>query len=164
MLGHSDLINDIERVFTWDALYLGHVQQAVAAAAISGPQDWIFDEIALYPDKRDLVLSGLRWIDQTKPHVPSAGVFIYVDTSELKVSGQALEDLLLDVGVPAVSGRYFRGPEHHLRLVFGALFDVLDAMLEALRQALAPFSNARVRLGPGLCAISESGRSAVGST
>jgi aspartate/methionine/tyrosine aminotransferase len=134
VLGPPRLVSAATTVFNWDALYVGHVQQAAALAAITGPQDWVSGALDQYPSKRDRLVDAVNAIDGLAVVRPQAGSWAYIDATALGLADEQLEDRLIRLGVAAASSRFFQGPPGHLRVVYGSSVDVLDRTVAALRQ------------------------------
>lgn len=126
-----DLLDAIHRCFEWDAINVGSVPQAAAAAAVTGPREWIDSLIEGYPAKRDLVVGRVRAAGFSAV-TPGAGAAALVDFSPLGLVGRALEDRLLAHGIAALAGDAFHGPASHARLLFGAGLADLHRLGDAL--------------------------------
>jgi len=133
----KDLLEPVRRVFEWNAINCGIVPQKAAAAAITGPQEWVTDEIKTYQAKRDLLMAAVAETGVLTAVRPEAGVFALIDCSALGDSPDAIDQSLLRQGVPSVPGSYFRAPGSHVRLVFGAPEPVLEQLGTALSRAAA---------------------------
>jgi aspartate aminotransferase len=59
------------------------VSQAAAAAALDGDQSFIAETVAVYTERRDLLVSGLAAIDGLRPVNPGGGFYVWVDASRL---------------------------------------------------------------------------------
>lgn len=118
---HSDkrLIDRIHAALECDVINVGDVPQAAAVAALTGPSDWLDGEFATMRERRDLLMAHL--VAAGVPAVrPAAGIFVFADLGVTGRHGSDLEELLLDAGIPALSGRGFQGPADHVRLLYGA--------------------------------------------
>lgn len=112
----------------WECLHCAHVPQVVAAAALTGPQDWIEAALAPYASLRDLALRAVDGAPSLSAAKPDAGPFLFVDATRRDDA----EATLLARGVPVVGGEAF-GWSGFLRLPFGGD----RATLERLRDVLA---------------------------
>lgn len=128
-------IEQIHVALEWDAINVGDIPQAAATAVLTGPQDWVDVEFATMRARRDVLLHAL---DQAGiPCVrPQAGIFAFADLGSLG-SGEELENHLLDVGVAALSGGGFHGPETHVRLLYGASMENVKALGERVAATVA---------------------------
>ena len=114
----SKLIDVVHAALEWDAINVADVPQLAAAAAISGPQEWLDREFCAFRARRDqlcaaVVAAGFSVV------TPTAGIFAFANLSQVGVQGAALEDALLGVGITALSGERFLGPATHARLLYG---------------------------------------------
>ena len=96
----------------WECLHCAHVPQVVAAAALTGPQDWIEAALAPYRSLRDLALDAVAGAPSLSATRPDAGPFLFVEMHA------DVEGTLLARGVPVVNGAAFGAPGF-LRLPFG---------------------------------------------
>jgi aspartate/methionine/tyrosine aminotransferase len=112
-------LGTIHRALEWDSINVGDVPQAAAHAVITGPQDWLDTEFATMRARRDILQSGIEAAGFTAIR-PAAGIFTFVNFTEVGRHGEDLEDALLEVGVSAVAGTGFFGPDSHARLLYGA--------------------------------------------
>lgn len=114
--------------------------QVLAAAAMSGPKDWIAELVASLQVRRDLVAAGLRGMQRLQfgdvegaiyffPRVvvPSA-VSGFVDASP---STAVAEELKAELGIAVVPGDGFGMPDH-LRMNFAVPTEVLERVVELL--------------------------------
>ncbi|MDF3310871.1 pyridoxal phosphate-dependent aminotransferase [Rhodococcus sp. T2V] len=114
----ADLIDIIHAALEWDAINIGDIPQLAAAAAISGPQEWLDREFCTFRARRDLLLEGVAAAGLTVA-TPQAGIFAFVNFSPVGVVGIDLEERLLDVGITALSGDRFFGPGSCARVLYG---------------------------------------------
>jgi aspartate/methionine/tyrosine aminotransferase len=130
------LLSKIHRQFEWDTLDVGPVPQAAAAAAISGPQEWVTSVLSRYEGNRDRLLWGL---DQAglKAVKPVGGPFAFVDFAALGLHSEALEAELLSHGIAAVAGDAFMGPDTFARIMFGGSDEALTALTTALMKIMS---------------------------
>jgi aminotransferase len=113
------LIAKIHTALECDVINVGDVPQAAAVAALTGPSDWLDGEFATMRERRDILMTCLA--EASVPAVrPAAGVFVFADLAVTGRHGSDLEELLLDAGIPALSGQGFKGPADHVRLLYGA--------------------------------------------
>jgi aspartate aminotransferase len=98
------------------------ITQAAGVAALTGPQDCVFEMRAAYHELRDLALAGLAMIPGITVTIPGGAFYLFPDISEqLKVRGltgaRELSRQLLNGGVATVAGEGFGSPKH-IRLSF----------------------------------------------
>ncbi len=106
-----------------DCIRCPYVGQRVALAAIGGPQDWLAGIAEEYGRARDTALAAVEAAGLSALR-PAAGPFLLVN---LRGAG---EEELLEAGIPAVPGHFFRAPGY-ARLPFGGAG---EALAEALRE------------------------------
>ncbi len=124
------------KMFEWTNLYANHICQAAAAAAITGPQDWLAESASMLQVNRDRALAGIGEIDGLSCVRPKGGPFIFPNVSKLGVSGDTFADLLFRrFGIPAVSGSAMQGPQY-VRIPIGAKADTIDEFLSRLHRAV----------------------------
>lgn len=109
-------------VLEWDCLRLPHVAQRAAAAAITGPHDWLADVAAEYRRCRDLALTAVRAAGIACA-LPTAGPFLFLDVRHRDGAWKALHEL----GIAVVPGAFFGAPGF-VRLAFGADEDTLSEL------------------------------------
>ena len=120
------LINKCLPVLEWDCVRCGYIAQAAAAAAVSGPQDWMETLIANYRRNRDLAaeitLDGL-----TMPR-PDGAAFLFAPFADAQALHRA--------GIPAVPGEAFKVPGY-VRIPFGGPVEAIRELDQRLASALA---------------------------
>lgn len=116
--GPAALLDRVHRVFEWDAINVGDVNQAAALAALTGPQSWLDDVFVHFKARRDLLVDLVEAAGFSVVR-PPAGIFAFADLGTTGASGRALETLLLAYGLRAVVGDAFAGPPDHARLLYG---------------------------------------------
>lgn len=120
------LVSECLPVLEWSSIRCGHVAQAVAAAAISGPQDWMERTIAEYARNRDRACSiDVPGLDIPKP---DGAAFLFVRSES--VAG------LHRQGIPAVGGEAFKAPGY-ARIPFGGPLQAIDDLMNRLSSAVA---------------------------
>lgn len=113
-----DLIDTIHAALEWDAINVADIPQLAAAAAISGPQEWLDREFRTFRTRRDILCAAVAEAGLSVI-TPEAGIFAFVNMARVGVGGVALEDRLLEAGIPALNGQRFAGPGTHARLLYG---------------------------------------------
>lgn len=133
------------KMFEWINLYANQVCQAAAAAAITGPQDWLAESASMLQTNRDRVLAGMRDIEELSCVRPQGGPFVFPNVSQLSVSSDTFADLLFRrFGVPAISGSAMQGPRH-VRIPIGATNDTIDELVSRLHKAVEYAQNRKLR-------------------
>lgn len=139
----SETLKLIHRALEWDAINVGDIPQIAATAAISGPQEWLDAEFSTLRQRRDLLLEHVAAAGFYSS-LPMAGVFAFANFEKVGARGPELENMLLSVGITALSGDRFFGPGTHARLLYGGTEENLDQLGRHL-QMLAD----RVTVGSG---------------
>ncbi|WP_284976760.1 pyridoxal phosphate-dependent aminotransferase [Arthrobacter sp. efr-133-TYG-104] len=114
----SDILEAIHPAFECDAINVGDIPQIAAEAALTGPRDWLDVEFVSFRSRRDLLLAEIRGAG-FQVVTPRAGIFCYADLTPTGLQGHALEEALLDVGVPCSSGDRFYGNGGYARILYG---------------------------------------------
>ncbi|MER6812772.1 pyridoxal phosphate-dependent aminotransferase [Spirillospora sp. NPDC000708] len=135
VLASPPVIDALERRLQWEAVCCGIVPQSAAAAALTGPRDWLDQALATYQAKRDLVCDGIAAAGLPEPVRPLAGAFLLVDCAQLGDTPAEVDRALLRRGIAAVRGADMHAPDTHVRLTFGSDEKVLGEMLHGLAQA-----------------------------
>jgi aspartate/methionine/tyrosine aminotransferase len=124
------------KMFEWTNLYVNHVSQAAAAAAITGPQDWLAESASILQATRDRLLDWIRGIEGLSCVKPEGGPFIFPNVSKLGVSGDTFAELLFRrFGVPAVAGSAMQAPQF-VRIPMGATGATVDELVSRLHKAV----------------------------
>ncbi|RJO68492.1 pyridoxal phosphate-dependent aminotransferase [Nocardia panacis] len=129
------IIDALERRFQWEAVCCGVVSQTAAIATLTGPRDWLDQALSTYQAKRDLVCDGVVAAGLPAPVRPSAGAFLLVNCSRLGDTPAEIDRALLNQGIATVRGGDMRGPDTHVRLVYGSDEHLLHELLGGLERA-----------------------------
>jgi aspartate/methionine/tyrosine aminotransferase len=128
-VGPRAVIDELARMFAWQALAVDGVAQAAALAALTGPQGWIEAARAELAEMRPRAVAaadagGLR------ASLPEAAAFVWaaIAGDEDEWSGR----LAREHGITALPGRHFHARTPHLRIPFGGRADAREALLERL--------------------------------
>ncbi|MBS1881756.1 MAG: pyridoxal phosphate-dependent aminotransferase [Actinobacteria bacterium] len=135
VLAPPPIVDAIHRRFQWEQAWCGIYSQRAAAAALSGPREWLDRSLAGYQAKRDLVCDGIAAAGLATPARPAAGAFLLVDCSRLGEAPEAIDRVLLRQGIATVRGADMHGPATHVRFVYGADGAVLDELIRGLSRA-----------------------------
>jgi aspartate/methionine/tyrosine aminotransferase len=135
MVGPAALIDGCLKLLEWGVLYGSAVPQAAAAAALSGPRDWLADVPREFQARRDRLVAVLR--DLNLPTVsPRGGPFVFPFVADHGGDDVVADYLLNDFGIGVVPGRLLHGPGH-IRLPIGGAPGTLDVLVDRLRLAFA---------------------------
>ncbi len=117
--------------------------QRAGVAALTGPQDSVAAQVAVYRARRDLLVAGLNAIDGVRCPVPAGAFYVFPDFSELLARHQMRSrdlaaHLLERHGVATIDGLAFgaRG-EGRLRLSFASASSDLESAMERIREGVA---------------------------
>jgi aspartate/methionine/tyrosine aminotransferase len=135
VLAPPAVIDALERRFQWEAAWCGAYAQRAAAAALTGPRDWLEESLSSYQAKRDLVCDGIAASGLARPVRPAGGAFILVDCCRLGDTPDAIDRALLRRGIAAVRGADMHAPDRHVRLVFGSDERLLRELVRGLAAA-----------------------------
>jgi aspartate/methionine/tyrosine aminotransferase len=129
------LVDGCLKLLEWTALYGSAVPQAAAEAALSGPQDWLYDVAPEFQARRDRLVAVMRELGL--PTVtPRGGPFLFPRVAAHGDDVMVAERLLSAYGIPVVAGSLLRGPGH-VRLPVGGDSQTIDRLANRLHSALA---------------------------
>lgn len=115
------LSSHFAKILEWEILYGNVICQRAAAAAVSGPQDWLSDIPEEFAGYRDHIWARLTAIPGLSAVRPMATPYFLLNVASLGIDGdQFAASLVGDFGVPATGGSHFDAPQH-VRIGFGAL-------------------------------------------
>lgn len=136
IVADAELTNEFLKTSEWIHLYVNHVCQAAAAAAMSGPQEWLANAAALLQVNRDRVIAALRADSVLTCVEPQGGPFIFPNVSGTGVSGDEFAALLSrGLGVSATAGSALQSPPN-IRIPIGASPEVIGRLLERIQTAV----------------------------
>ena len=153
--GHEELIAPVAKAFEWATLTGNPASQAMAWAALVGPQDWIEEGMQSLLDNRDLIRGRLEESDLISTVVPQGATFYYLNFSRLGVGEEEFcRHLLARFGVPTVPGASFAGGEMQegcfLRLPFGGTTDIIERAIRGVQAAAEDAIRGDLVSGPDL--------------
>jgi aspartate/methionine/tyrosine aminotransferase len=120
LVAEHRLSDEFTKLLEWEVLYGNVVCQVAAAAAISGPQDWLSDIGREFEGYRNDVWPEVASTEGLSCVKPEATPYMFVNVSGLGVDGDDFADTLVQsFGVPATGGSHF-GSSDHVRIGFGA--------------------------------------------
>jgi aspartate/methionine/tyrosine aminotransferase len=120
------LLDRCLRELEWDVLRVGHVVQAAAAAALTGPQDWLDDVVEAYRRDRDAAYAAVSDDPVLSATLPASTPFLFVDLGPLHVEN------LLAAGIAVVDGAAFGAPGY-ARLPFVGAAELEDELRHRLK-------------------------------
>ena len=95
--GPADVIDAMTRIKACTTGPVATVSQWAGLAAISGPQDCVAEYLAIYSERRAVLLDGLRRMGFSYGE-PRGGLFVWADSSSTGVHAAELSYLLLQEG------------------------------------------------------------------
>jgi aminotransferase len=135
VLGQPEIVDAVHRRLQWEQAWCGIYSQRAAAAALTGPRDWLERSLQGYEAKRDFVCDGIAASGLAEPARPQAGAFLLVDCARLGDSPEAIDRALLRQGIATVRGGDMHGPDTHVRILFGSDGPLLDELIRGLSRA-----------------------------
>ncbi len=112
--------------------------QRAALAAITGPQDWVDQKLALLQRKRDAMVSGLNSIPGIRCPSPSGSFYAFADITQTGMTAEEFaRRLLQEQQVAVVAGTAFGSQgEGFVRLTFAVPDAAIDAGLNGIAALL----------------------------
>lgn len=136
----ATVVEDMTRILEWQCLYGSAVSQAAAAAAISGPQDWLAGVDVEFQANRDSILEAVRAARGVTCVVPQGGPFVWLNVSGLGVDDDIMaQHLLHHSGIAVTPGSAFQS-SFHVRMPIGGTREVVAEAGGRLRQAVRDLS------------------------
>ena len=126
-VGPAAAIDALAHELQWQALAIDGVAQSAAAAALTGPRDWIEAAVAELDAMRPRAIAAANAAG-LECSLPESCAFVWasVEGDEDEWSDR----LARDHGIPAVPGRHFHARTPHLRIPFGGRPAAREALLE----------------------------------
>lgn len=116
-------VEKMTRVLEWQSLYGNGISQAAAAAALSGPQEWLDGVAAEFQRNRDCLIGALEPSPYLTCVVPQGGPFLFVNVSRLQVDGDYFARFILEqYGIAATPGSTL-GSSAHVRIPIGGALE-----------------------------------------
>ncbi|MFB7892508.1 aspartate transaminase [Microbacterium sp. NPDC056044] len=151
-LGDPALVAAINTLQSQTSSCPSSISQAAAAAALSGPQDFVAETVAEYRRRRDVAVARLAAIDGLSPLTPDGAFYVYVDCSGLigrrTAAGAVLADdqdvtlhLLEDAGVAVIQGSAY-GQSPFFRISIATDLGTIEAAADAIADAVARLGEA----------------------
>ena len=145
--GPKDLIKAMAKVQSQSTTNPSSISQAAAAAALSGPQDFIAERNAVFKQRRDLVVDMLNDAEGITCHRPEGAFYVYPSCAgcigKTTPDGKAIgsdEDfasyLLESEGVAVVHGAAF-GMSPFFRISYATSTEALTEACRRIQRAAA---------------------------
>lgn len=153
--GHEELVGPVAKAFEWATLTGNPASQAMARAALVGPQDWIEDGMKELIGNRDLIRKRVAESDLISTVLPQGATFYYLNFSRLGVGEEEFcRHVLARYGVPTVPGASFAGGEMqegcYLRLPFGGSTETIERAIRGVQAAAEDAVRSELVSAPGL--------------
>jgi aspartate/methionine/tyrosine aminotransferase len=118
-------IPEMTKVLEWQSLFGNAVSQAAAAAALGGPQNWLDGIAEEFQVNRDCILNSIQDTRLTYV-VPKGAPFVFLNTSQLDLTGDAFAQILLEqFGIAATPGSTLQAP-YHVRIPIGGPVELIE--------------------------------------
>jgi len=116
----------------------GSFIQYAGIAALTGPQDAVFQMVAEYRKRRDLITGGLNSLPGVSCHQPEGAFYAFADVSNTGMSSMEFAEMLLSEAKVAVTpgSAFGDGGEGHVRLSFANSTKLIEKALERMRKVL----------------------------
>ena len=145
--GPAELIKAMNKVQSQSTTHTSSISQAAAAAALTGPQDFIAANNAVFKERRDLVVALLNQASGLVCPTPEGAFYVYPSCRELigksTPGGKRIatdEDMvayfLEEQGVAAVPGTAF-GFSPHFRVSYATSTELLEEACHRIQRATA---------------------------
>ncbi|MDH6218795.1 aspartate transaminase [Streptomyces pseudovenezuelae] len=151
-VGPADLVTAINTLQSQTSSCPSSVSQAAAAAALTGPQDFVRDTVRVYRARRDATVKLVNDVPGLSCTVPDGGFYLLVNCQEaigkLTPDGHRIENdedfarHLLDSGQVAVIHGSAYGAPGYFRISFATSTDVLTEACERIATACAALKSA----------------------
>lgn len=120
--GPERLIKPIENVHIFNGIMPSGINEAGAAAALSGPQGWVKKSVSVYQKRRDLMVRELSQIKGFKIVSPEGGYFFLANIKDLGVKSSEFCVKLLEEKNVATTPMVAWGADdfgaEHVRFIF----------------------------------------------
>jgi len=151
-VGPADLVTAINTLQSQTSSCPSSVSQAAAAAALTGPQDFVQDTVRVYRARRDETVKLVNDVPQLSCTVPDGGFYVLVNCraaiGQFTPSGTRIENdqdfalhLLDSQQVAVIHGAAYGAPGY-FRISFATSTDVLAAACERIAAACAALTDA----------------------
>ncbi len=145
-----ELIKAMNKIQSQSISHTSSISQAAGVAALNGPQDFIADNVAVFKERRDLVVSMLNQTDGIDCLTPEGAFYVYPscagmigrktpDGSVLETDGDVAAYLLEAEGVAVVFGEAF-GLTPFFRISYATATDLLVEACTRIQRACGALS------------------------
>jgi aspartate/methionine/tyrosine aminotransferase len=121
-VGPRELLKPVHDIHIFNGIMASGYSEAGAAAALTGPQEYVLASAQTYERRRDALIRRLRTIEGLRLVVPDGGYFFIANIEALGVSARDFCRRLLDEEDVAITPMNAWGADdfgdHHVRLIF----------------------------------------------
>jgi aspartate aminotransferase len=143
--GPKALIGAMNNIQSQSTTHTSSISQAAAAAALSGPQDFIGERNAIFRERRDMVVALLNEVDGLSCRTPEGAFYVYPSCAgaigRATPQGKRIESdtdyvtyLLEAEGVAAVQGEAF-GLSPYFRISYATSTEALREACKRIKRA-----------------------------
>ncbi|MHC1625299.1 MAG: pyridoxal phosphate-dependent aminotransferase [Methermicoccaceae archaeon] len=132
-----DLLLQMLKVHQYIQACACSISQRAALAALTGPQDFVFQMREEYQRRRDILLDGLEDIGLECIR-PSGAFYAFPSTENTGMDGDTLSGMLMDQGVITVPGSSFgEGGKWNIRISYSNSQQSIKVALERMKKVLS---------------------------
>jgi aspartate/methionine/tyrosine aminotransferase len=147
-VGPRELLKPVHDVHIFNGIMASGYSEAGAAAALSGPQDYVSASVQTYQRRRDALIARLRTIEGMRLVAPDGGYFFIANIEALGVPAGVFCRRLLEEEDVAITPMNAWGADefgdHHVRFIFTN--EPEDRLVEAANR-IATFVDRHYRRG-----------------
>jgi aspartate/methionine/tyrosine aminotransferase len=137
-VGAREIIDQMITLQQYTMVHAPAVSQRAALAALTGPQDFIEQMVAVFDERRRFLVPRLNEIDGFRCPMPKGAFYAFPNVEGLGMTSEALAQFLLQAGgVAVVPGSAFgAGGEGYLRLSYAQPLTTLEAACDRIERAV----------------------------
>ncbi|MCE2509726.1 MAG: pyridoxal phosphate-dependent aminotransferase [Alphaproteobacteria bacterium] len=143
--GPVQLIKAMNKVQSQSTTHTSSISQAAAVAALNGPMDFLAKNLAVFKERRDLVVAGLNAVPGLDCPTPEGAFYVYPscegvigkttpDGKKITTDGEFAAYLLEQEGVAVVHGEAF-GMSPFFRISYATATEALKEALARIHRA-----------------------------
>ena len=112
--------------------------QRACLEAIKGPQDEVYNMVAKFKERRDVIVDGLNNISGFSCLRPKGAFYVFPNIKEFGISSQKMEDFLMEeAGVAGLTGTSFgKYGEGYIRFSYANSVENIRKALDKIREAV----------------------------
>jgi len=137
-VGAREIIDQMITLEQYTMVHAPAVSQRAAVAALTGPQDFIEQMVAVFDERRRFLVPRLNEIDGFRCPMPKGAFYAFPNVEGLGMTSEALAQFLLQAGgVAVVPGSAFGvGGEGYLRLSYAQPLTTLEEACDRIERAV----------------------------